>query len=215
MTDSGPDLQFDRAVYDKDASQVARCSSCKGPLVGSYWKWQQHVVCARCREGLAATLAQSQSGARLGQAALQGGVTALACGIAYAVFVATTKMQFALATIGIAFLVAKAIRKASGGIGGRRFQILAVALTYVAATMGYAPGIWKGLQEASAKHAKVEALQVTAAPGGPADAQEHPEARGSIGVIVAIGFLVGIMLAAPFLELTRAPLGLLIVAFGL
>jgi hypothetical protein len=215
MTQSSePDLRFDRAEYAKDGEKAAPCSMCKGPLAGSYWKWQQHIVCAGCRARLEASLAESQSGARLAKAALQGGAAALACGIAYAIFVATTKMQFALATIGIAYVVARVLRKASGGVGGRRFQILAVALTYVAATMGYAPGIWAGLKEASAKRAKVEASPEPA--GEQADAQEHPAPQRSIGaVIVAVGFLVGIMLAAPFLELTHAPLGLLIVAFGL
>lgn len=220
MNPTGSELRFDRATYAKGPDTGVPCASCKGPLGDSYWRWQQHIVCARCREGIAARLADSQSNKRLAKAVAAGGATALACGIAYAVFVSATHMQFALATIGIAFVIARVVRKASGGIGGTRFQIVAVALTYLSATMGYVPGIWTGLREASARHLKAEAKDPSpSSPGAAAstspatDAAKPKAAAGNL--LAAVAWLVGLMLAAPFLEATEAPLGLLIVAFGL
>jgi hypothetical protein len=164
-------------------------------------------------------LADSQSNKRLGMAILTGGATALACGTAYAIFVAATKIQFALATIGIAFVIARVVRKASGGMGGTRFQVVAVALTYLSATMGYIPGIWGGLKEAAAEHDKKEAAKSPGAStetAAEAPANDGAKPQGSFGgLLIAVGWLIGIMLAAPFLEVTEAPLGLLIVAFGL
>jgi Zn-dependent protease len=133
-------LRFDRALFAGDARGTP-CSNCKGRLGDAYWKWQQYVVCERCGAGIARQLAVTHSAARFGEAALVGSGAALACGLAYAAFVAMTKTQLALATIGIAYVVAGAVRKVSGGVGDRRFRLLAVLLTYVASTMGYAPMI--------------------------------------------------------------------------
>jgi hypothetical protein len=217
MSESG-ELQFDRATYkgaDPGPAGGVPCANCKGPLGDSYWKWQQHIVCSRCKDRLSGVLADSQSNKRLAKAILTGGATALGCGIAYAVFVGVTHIQFALATIGIAFLIARVVRQASGGVGGVRFQVVAVALTYLSATMGYIPGIWRGLQEAAAEHDKAdekESASPAAQPGTAADAKPKASAAG---FLVAVAFLLGLMLAAPFLEVTEAPFGLIIVAIGL
>jgi hypothetical protein len=131
---------------------------------------------------VAAGFAKANTGAAFGKAVLLGGLTAIGCGIGYAVFVSVTRMQLALITIGIAYVVASVVRKASGGFSGPRFQVLAVVLTYLASTMGYAPGLLTALREDGAPH--------------------------------AVSLLIT-MLAAPFLELTSAPIGVLIVGFGL
>ena len=153
MNESDSDLRFDKATYAQGAGVgggAAVCAQCRGPLGDSYWKWQQHIVCTRCRDGLARGLRAVHSPVRFAKAVLFGGGIALACGAAYAVLVVAFKgTQFALVTIGIGFVVARVVRKASGGIGGTRFQVLAVALTYVASTMGYLPNIWNGLNGSS------------------------------------------------------------------
>lgn len=212
------DLRFDRATYAKETGSGLPCANCRGPLGDAYWKWQQHVVCARCRDALAGRLSDSQSSARFAKALLLGAATALGCGIAYAVFTGVTHVRFALATIGIAFVIAKVLRKGSGGIGGIRYQVAAVALTYLSATMGYIPDIWTGLKEASAEQEKssAKAPDVSGA-GNPAersDGSDKPKASAA-GVLVAVIWLLGIMLASPFLTATQSPMGLLIVAFGL
>jgi hypothetical protein len=152
---------------------------CKKPVAGEYWQWAGRVVCATCRGTLGALGLRAQSIETFLRAASLGALTALGCGIAYAVFVGLTHIQFALVTIGIAYLVATVIRRATGNVSGRRYQVLAVILTYCAGVMGYAPNIFGG----------ITASQVP--------------------------FAIAVMLAAPFLELTHAPLGILIIGFGL
>jgi hypothetical protein len=148
MTDT-PGLSFDKAEYASGGDASAPCANCRSPLVGQYWKWQNHAVCDGCRTKVSGTFAKALTGAAFRRALLQGGGVAIACGIAYAAFVAVTKFQIAFATIGIAVLVAKQVRKASGGAGGLRFQVLAVALTYFASTMGYLPSIFEGIAHAA------------------------------------------------------------------
>ncbi|MBV9948827.1 MAG: hypothetical protein JOZ69_18410 [Myxococcales bacterium] len=220
MSGDGPELRFDRATYAEDAGGGLPCANCRGPLGDAYWKWQRLVVCARCRDALAGRLRDSQSSARFARALVLGGLTALGCGVAYATLVGATHARFALATIGIAFVIARVLRKASLGIGGTRYQIAAVALTYFSATMGYIPEIWGSLrQQASAEHTE----RAASAPPPSPEAQGAAEPSGGSGkasgsprdLVVAVVFLVGIMLAAPFLTATQAPLGLIIVGFGL
>ena len=179
MGEPGTVIDFDRAEYGPSQPATAPCTNCKRPIEGQYWKFRNGVVCGSCRDGIEAAVAKATSSASLGKAAFEGGGVALACGVGYAAFVAASRIQIALVTIGIGFVVAKVVRRASGGVGGTRFQILAVALTYVASTMGYLPEIWRAFD------------------------------------VPQVGAVLRIALEAPFLEATHAPLGLLIVGFGL
>jgi hypothetical protein len=237
MGDVDPGLRFDRAEYSGRglSSSAAPCANCRRPIEGQYWKWQSHLVCDDCRGSLAAKITEVTSRGSFGKAVLQGGGVAVLCGIGYAVFAAVAKMELALITIGIGFLVAKAVRKASGGVGGRRFQVLAVVLTYLGSTMGYMPAVFNGLKEGArhAHHAQATASasatadapagsEPVAGEGAPAAATPAtpPEAAPRkmnpfVALVALVAVVVGISLAGPFLELTTSPLGLLIVAFGL
>jgi len=108
MSDTGPDLSFDKASYaSAPAGEAAAvpCSQCKRPLAHQYWKLQKFLLCDGCKEGVSASLARSQSASSFAKALVQGGLVALACGVGYAVFVGVTKIQFALVTIGIGYVV--------------------------------------------------------------------------------------------------------------
>jgi hypothetical protein len=221
--EEGRVIDFDRAKYraqDGGASaSAAPCAHCKQPIEGEYWKVQAQAVCKRCRDQVSELVGRSTSAKSLGKAALHGGLVALGCGLGYAIFAGITHIQLALVTIGIAFVVARVVRKASGGIGGRRFQVLAVALTYLASTMGYVPSVYKGLVEGSenAQHAEVakSGADVGANASPPADQAGAPKHSPIVALAMLAGILLAVSLAAPFLELTEAPLGLLIVLFGL
>ncbi len=211
-------IDFDRAEYGASQPSATPCANCKRPIEDQYWTFRSSAVCGACRSGIEATVAKATSAASLGRAAVRGGAVALACGAGYGVFVGVTHLQLALVTIAIAFVVAKVVRKASGGIGGRRFQVLAVALTYLASVMGYMPPIVKQMSEhRHAAHATSPSDDGDAVSQGAPDAP--PTSQGVLrrAVVLAMGvsILIGLALAAPFLELTEAPLGLLIVAFGL
>jgi hypothetical protein len=221
-SDASAELSFDKATYatKTDAGGGAPCAHCNGPLGEQYWQWQSRPVCATCRTQLSDMLVASQSKKSFGRAMLLGGLTALGCGIAYAIFVAVTDYQLALVTIGIAFLIAKVMRRCSAGVGGRKYQLLAVGLTYLASAMGYVPGVYAGL--AGGGDEKTSAAP-TSAPSTVASAPETSETKtrpaedhvGIGGLIAAIALLFAITLAAPVLAATQAPMGLLIIAFGL
>jgi hypothetical protein len=212
-------LSFDKATYAHEAGDRAPCSSCKGPLGEQYWQWQAQQLCAKCRVQISELLERSQSSAAFRRAVLLGGAAAIGCGIAYAIFVAVANFQMALVTLGIAFVIAKVMRHCSAGVGGRKYQILAVVLTYVASAMGYAPGVLSGMHDDTTKSASAPqptaAAATPAAPKAPARA-DRAEKHGGAGIIVVgLAVIFCITLAAPILAATQAPMGLLIVAFGL
>jgi hypothetical protein len=144
MSQPTPDLQFEHATYEQDKTGVA-CGMCGKPVGHEYWQWMGRVACASCKEQVARLEAKANAPETFAKAALFGGGTALACGIAYAAFAySDPSSEWALITIGIGWSVATAIRKATGNVSGRRYQVLAVLLTYLAATADYAPLVAPG-----------------------------------------------------------------------
>jgi hypothetical protein len=222
MGEAGSTIDFDHAEYGR-GSPAAPCTRCRRPLEGEYYKFQNGAVCSACRGGIEAAVAKATSAASLGKAALQGIGVALACGVAYAIFAAASHAQFALVTIGIAFVIAKVMRRASGGMGGLRFQILAVALTYLASSMGYLSPVVTMIYEHEWAPGRAAHVSDAPAGGGNADAQDDPDAGGAplangalvLALVKVAGSLFAYALIAPFAEATHSPLGLLIVGFGL
>ena len=216
--DEGGGLSFDKAAYAGEATAGPVCSSCNKGLGERYWQWLTKPVCESCRANITETLRASQSRKAFGRALLLGGLTSLGCGIAYAIFVGVFERQMALLTIGIAFVVAKVLRHCSSGIGGRKYQVLAVVLTYVASAMGYAPGLIEGLRESSVESAQASggaASKAATPPAASMSSKAGPEQADTGSFVFALATLFAILLAAPVLAAAEAPLGLLIVGFGL
>ena len=229
-------IDFERAAYaEPDKGHVA-CSVCGARISTEYWQCQGKILCAACREGAEKSIADARRGATLGKAFLVGGGAALGCGIGYAIFAGLTHIHFALITIGIGWVVGRAVHKVTRGLGSRKHQVLAVALTYCASTMGYLPGIVKALGEVSQKSdAGAVAPASTAAPADPptpgsqptsadeprpekAAPAQPPAVPGAVAIVLAIVLVTVLTLAAPFLEIAggfSGLLGLLIIFFGL
>jgi hypothetical protein len=78
--------------------------------------------------------------------------------------------------------------------------------------MGYLPSIFASLDDTTTQ-ATGAATQGSSAAPAPAAEPEHKASGGQ--ALLAIAWLIGIMLAAPFLEIAEAPIGVLIVLLGL
>jgi hypothetical protein len=126
-------LQFDVAessVASSPArSSIAPCKACAKPITDTYFQVNDSILCATCRASL-----KGPRGTRLGRAlrATSFGVAAAIAGaVLYMAVAAITGFEFALVAIVVGFMVGAAVRKGSGGRGGRPYQILAVVLTYL------------------------------------------------------------------------------------
>ncbi|HYZ84318.1 MAG TPA: hypothetical protein VE621_07940 [Bryobacteraceae bacterium] len=126
-----------------------------------------------------------------------------------------TSYELALIAILVGQLIGSAVRRGSAGLGGRRLQILAVALTYVAITFSYIPLLIKGVSEASKqrmeKSAKQESTKSEKSP-------QEVAPFGPVQIVLTLLFLGGLALFVPFLQLEdplNGLLGLGIIFFGL
>ena len=72
---------------------------------------------------------------RFALALLFGAGAALAGAVGYAL-VGLSGFMISIVAIGMAWLIAKAMMAASGGVGGRRYQVAAVVLTYFSVSLG-------------------------------------------------------------------------------
>src|SRR4051812_23022933 len=112
------------------------CAKCESAIGAYYYESAGAVYCARCK-GEIEKSATSVGG--FGRGALFGLGAAVLGAFGYWAFMKITGIDWALVSIAVAAFVATAIRKGNGGRGSRRFQFLAVALTYLAIGGAYAP----------------------------------------------------------------------------
>lgn len=128
-------LQFE--VAEGVATGTVSCSACHAALTTGYHELNGQPVCAACRAKAEASFEQDQQGSRFIMAAVYGFGAALLGGFLYWGFVKLTNVEFGLVAIAVGWLVGKAVMQGSNMRGGRRYQLLAVALTYFSITISY------------------------------------------------------------------------------
>ncbi|MEO5923626.1 MAG: hypothetical protein ABIR70_07345 [Bryobacteraceae bacterium] len=195
--------QFQKAEYAEGGPQ---CVGCKAAISGEYFRLSNgRTVCPACAANVQAVL-KSPSHAAFVRGILYGSLTAAACCVGYATVLMLTGFEIGLVSILVGYLVGTAVRKGSQGFGGRRCQIAAVALTYLAITFSYIP---VGIQQYNAQ-LKGESKDKAVKQAGP------PLTAGSFGMAVVV--LTGLAIASPFLQLTNGIgglLGIFIIFLGL
>jgi hypothetical protein len=145
------------------------------------------------------------------------GVGAAVIGIiGYAGFTIVTGWYIGYLALGVGYLIAKAIKKGASGLGGRRYQIAAVILTYSAISIAAVPiGISAAIKQAKAER-KVEPKMSSSVPDASSQ-QVHPN-KAPIALGAFAGRLLLLGLASPFLELQdpmHGAIGLFILFIGL
>jgi hypothetical protein len=108
------------------------CSECKAILRLTYFSLNARPLCPKCGESYRARIERGTGPGSMGRAVLYGSGAAIAGMIGVAIVLSVFNAFRIISAIGVAYLVAKAIGKATGNYGGRRYQVLAVSLTYAA-----------------------------------------------------------------------------------
>ena len=136
------DLQFQHAepIAPVDAAPQSgpECVVCHQPTGENYYHAQGHVVCPGCA-GRIQIGQQAPPALSLVRAALYGGAAAFAGFLLYVLVAVLFNLEIGIIAILVGWMVGKAIRHASNGLGGRPQQILAVTLTYFAISTSYIP----------------------------------------------------------------------------
>jgi hypothetical protein len=147
-------LSFDRADFGPASAAPPTCGVCKRPITGPYYAMPKLTVCPPCRDALNAQVAASRTPRALLRAAGPGALAALGGSVVWYAINRITGYELGLVAIAVGYVVGRVVRRGSRGIGGPRYQALAMALTYASITFSYVPYVLQALahQAAAAEH---------------------------------------------------------------
>ena len=214
-----PPLQFDTAVPSVAPSGVitalgVTCTVCQRAVSDEYFDVNGQSVCDGCRTQLAQLAQTPRSWGLFVKAGLFGLVAAILGAILYYAVIAITDFEIGIVAIAIGYMVGWAIRKATANRGGRRYQVLALVLTYWAVGLAYTPLAFQQFADDDKKEQAQKATDTTA----PAPAEPQDEAT-AINIPMVLAILVGFSLALPVLivfgSLPGGLLSALIIGIGM
>lgn len=195
-TQAGGALSFERAEFESQATPGLACAFCRSPIHEQYWQINKRAACGRCREQVQREIETSMTRARFLSALQYGALAAVAGCAGWIVISKVTGYEIGIVAIGIGYLVGKAVRKGAGGFGGRRYQVLAMLLTYSSIALASLPAIFEALRQAP----------------------HHAVAAASPGLGAMLWswvVILGFALASPFLGGMQNFMGLIIIGIGL
>jgi hypothetical protein len=200
---TNPKPQFDTAEYPAKPGEEI-CKSCKQQIAGDYYRINGMMACSRCAEKVQRERPKDSHSAFV-RGMLFGVGGAIIGLILYSTFAIVTGLVIGFVSLAVGYIVGKAILMGSGGMGGRRYQIAAVLLTYVAVSMSAIPiaisiGIKQGkFSKPSQPQQSTPNLQ-SPADNSTATADGTP-ARPKMGLGAALMGLAILGRTSPFLEL--------------
>jgi hypothetical protein len=215
--------QFETAEFQEQSGADA-CCICHQHIYGSYYRINGSRACLECSERLKAQKPKDTH-AVFSRAILFGLGGALLGLILYSGVGILLHLEIGYVSLAVGYLVGKAMMKGSGDIGGRRYQWIAVVLTYAAVSLSAVPVAIVQYTHSDAHRAQVQKRN---APGAQGIQQQgalpsKPDAFApKKPAIVKLGMLLGLLafygLTSPFLGLLTNPLhgaiGLLILFIG-
>lgn len=129
--------QFATAEYAPGSFKL-NCAACKQPISGSYFQIKGAPACAGCTEQIGAKMPKDSNAAFVRATVF--GIGGALIGLAlYVAFALATGLVIGWVSLAVGWIVGKAMHMGSGGVGGRRYQVVAVLLTYVAVSMSAVP----------------------------------------------------------------------------
>jgi predicted lipid-binding transport protein (Tim44 family) len=224
---SNPTPQFGTAEYAPKPGTDA-CKSCKQAIAGQYFRVNGSLACARCVDQLKNQIPKDTHALFVRGLAFGFGGAILGL-ILYSGFTIITGIVIGYVSLAVGWIIAKAIKIGSRGIGGRRYQVAAAAFTYAAVSMAAIPIYFSQVNKEEKKPAQTQPAP-SANPGPATPTQDSPSVTSNTpsqpasadkpaqSLLQALGVLVLIGLASPFLELqspVHGAIGLVILFVGM
>jgi hypothetical protein len=221
MNASNPTPQFSTLETSSRAT-TDTCKICKQSITGMYYRANGATVCGSCADRVKREVPQDSHAAFV--RAVLFGLVGFAIGLAlYAGFVIVTGISIGYVALAVGWIIGKAMMMGSNGVGGRRYQIVAVALTYAAVSIAFVP-IWIYYNNKDRAEKAVTQQQVSSQSSGTEQSQnstsdDSTEQQGSkMSFASTIGMLALWGLASPFLRIASNPMafiGLIILFVGM
>jgi hypothetical protein len=201
-----PTPQFGTAEYVGKPGND-HCHFCHQPIGGNYYRANDAMACGSCAEKMRGELARDTHAAFM-RGLLFGVGAAIVGMILYATFAIVTGIVIGYASLAVGWMVGTAIMKGSGGVGGKRYQIAAVLLTYAAVSTAAIP-IWihyagqhrqpKAQRRSQQQPLEDEQRQLESETGqSPQPAPKPEQPKMGLGAWLVRVVLLG--LASPFVE---------------
>lgn len=189
-------VSFERAEFDKPQRPQLACGFCQRPISTQYWQIADRTACAQCRASLDRGLLASATRSAFARALQYGILAAMAGSVSWVVISKVTGYHIGFVAIGIGYLVGKAVRKGAGGFGARRYQYLAMFLTYASIAMASLPALVEALASKQSSSAA-------------------PPSHSALGSLLGWLIVCAFAFASPFLNGVRSIMSLFIIGIGL
>src|SRR3984885_11412558 len=171
--------QFATAEYSTQPGG-AICKSCGKSITGASYRVNGVPVCGNCAQRVKDQMPVDSHAAfvRASFFGVGGAILGLAL---YVGFALATGWIVGFVSLAVGYIVGKAIMFGSGGVGGRRYQVAAVLLTYIAVSMAAVP-------LAISQQMKQKSAQKRAKAGDPTTAAKpRMSPLKALGVLTMVG----------------------------
>jgi hypothetical protein len=208
--------QFSTAEYSGTSAE-ATCKFCAQKISGAFYRVNGVPACADCTRRLQQAAPQDSHNAFV-RGVLFGVGAAVVGFVIYVVFALTTGLVIGFVSLLVGYLVGKAIVKGSGGVGGRRYQIAAVVLTYMAVSLSAVPIALSMHTKQKSAPQQTRTSDAAATPAPAAADSPAPSPEPQMGFGRALGMLTLLGLVSPFLDLAdpmHGVIGLIILLVGI
>lgn len=214
------ELQFDRVEHGSgsDASATSPgvvCTMCRKSIETQYYHVNGKAFCESCRHIVTSVTATPRTPGPLIRAGVFGLGAAIAGAAIYYAVIAIANLEIGIVAILIGYMVGYSVRKGAGGRGGRRFQILAVVLTYWSVGLAYTPLAFKqsslNKSEKTPSSVAVDSARAPESAGRASSAgKSDATAIGGGAAALALGALFLLVFALPVLSVVGSmPFGLI------
>src|SRR5688500_12897499 len=136
------------------------CSECRAAMRSQYYALNERPICAKCRPQYAKMIQRGTGPGAMRRAVTHGVLVTVLGAAALAVGVIIFPFLRLPVVVGIGWFMGKRIMASVDGYGGRRYQYLAVGLTYLALSLGsLVPAIKRAHDDAKRREA-IAAAQI-------------------------------------------------------
>lgn len=221
------ELQFESVVPRTDSTgTTTACALCHTPFEAEYFDVGGQQICRACSEKVAYHTATPREMSTLVRAGVAGFVACiLGAGLYFAVM-AISGLEVGLVSIAISYMVGYGVRLGTRGRGGRRYQVLALVLTYWAIGLAYSSLAIKAAfdRPAEGTNASLSGSRQSGAAKPPAASQPPDAGRekrpvSGRGALLSLLYLLAFTFVMPVLAVVSdLPGGLIsaaIIAFGM